>query len=237
MLVRSRHQNVNDDLSISIGNTKLKCVESMNYLGLEIEQHLLWNKYIDKLCKKLAFKISRLSRLSKSTPKNIMIKIYNSVIQPCLDYSISVWGCTSNFNLDRVQRLQNYAARIIENNFDYINTRGINLVKNLGWMNVRQRLFYFEILLIFKSVHGLAPDYLLNNVIMEIEINTRMTRKHDMNLYLPFPECQFQKDMLFYRGAKNWNALPGYVKDCHELEKFKRILKYHVKNMQSAMFL
>ena len=230
MLVRSRYQNCNDNFSISIGNSQLKSVESMNYLGLEIEKHLSWNKYVDKLCKKLAFKISRLSRLRKSTPKNILIMIYNSTVQTCIDYSISVWGCTGNFNIDRVQRFQNYAARIIENNFDYVNTRGINLVKKLGWMNVRQRLLYFQTLLIFKSIHGLAPEYLNNNVIMDFEISKKITRKHNMNLYLPFPECQFQKNMLFYRGARDWNALPGHIKDCHELDKFKKVLKYYIKN-------
>ena len=32
-----------------------------------------------------------------------------------------------------------------------------------------------------------------------------------MSLYVPFPEYNLQKNM-FYRGARLWNALPGYWK-------------------------
>jgi hypothetical protein len=83
-------------------------------------------------------------------------------------------------------------------------------------MDVKERFFYFQTLLIFKCIHGYAPEYLLNNVIMAFEVSTIMTRKHPMNLYLPFPECEFHKNMLFYRGAWNWNNLPDDLKDYQE---------------------
>jgi hypothetical protein len=155
------------------------------------------------------------------------------VIQPNIDYAISVWGCTSQGNIDKIQRLQNYAARIIEKNFDYINCRGLELVHKLGWMNVRERFFYFQTLLVYKCIYGLAPDYLTNNVTMEIDINGVNTRKHPMNLYLPIPDSEFHKSMLFYRGASCWNDLPGFLKDCSNINDFKRLLKCHIKDQRS----
>ena len=62
--------------------------------------------------------------------------IYTSIIQPKIDYAISIWGYTTAHNINKVQRLQNRAARILTGNFDYVNTRGIDLVKTLGLMNV-----------------------------------------------------------------------------------------------------
>ena len=52
--------------------------------------------------------------------REILTKIYNSEIQLNIDYVTSVWGCTSQKNFDYVQH----------------DHRGINLVRNLGWMNV-----------------------------------------------------------------------------------------------------
>ena len=86
------------------------------------------------------------------------------MIQPKIDYAISIWGYTSRQNLNKIQRLQNRAARIITGNRDYVNTRGIELVKTLKWMCVSQRRYYFMLLLMFKSIHGLAPDYLCDVV-------------------------------------------------------------------------
>ena len=56
-------------------------------------------------------------------------------------------------------------------------------------------------------IYGLAPDYLCNNVVMEVDGNNVITRKHPQNLYVPFPECNFQKNMLFYREVQEWNDL------------------------------
>ena len=70
--------------------------------------------------------------------------IYISIIQPKIDYAITLWGYTCQQNLHKIQRLQNRAARIVSGNYDYvINTRGIELVKSLQWMNVHQRRDYF----------------------------------------------------------------------------------------------
>ena len=67
------------------------------------------------------------------------MSIYTSAIQPTIDYAISIWEYTSKQNIYKIQRLQNRAARINTENYDFINTRGIDLVKNLKWMCVSQR--------------------------------------------------------------------------------------------------
>ena len=115
---------------------------------------LSWNLQTDSISKKLVFIISRLSRLKPVLPSQMLMYIYTSIIQPKIDYAISIWGYTTAHNIDpihgsinKVQRLQNRAARILTGNFDYVNTRGINLVKTLGLMNVSQRRDYFMIIL------------------------------------------------------------------------------------------
>jgi len=124
---------------------------------------------------------------------------------------------------------KNYSARVITNNIDYINVRGINLVKSLGWMTVQQRFEYFRLILIYKCIHGLAPLYLQNEINMQIEISSKITRTHDMNLHLSFPKNEFYKNKLMYGGAKSWNDLPGDLKDITSLNMFKFQLKKYIK--------
>ena len=61
-----------------------------------------------------------------------------------------LWGFTSQYNVSKVQRLQNRAARIITGEFDYIHVRGIDIVKNHKGMNVIQRHDYFVALSMFN---------------------------------------------------------------------------------------
>ena len=95
-------------------------------------------------------------------------------------------------------------------------------------MTIKQRFLYFQSILMFKCVHGLAPDYLVNEVIMSFEMNGFNTRTHDMNLYLALPSTEFFKRKLMYNGALYWNNLPGCLKDFTNIDTFKRHLKKHM---------
>ena len=54
----------------------------------------------------------------------------------------------------------NRAARIITGNFDYINVRGIDIVKRLQWMSLIERRDYVVALTVFKCIRGMAPTYI-----------------------------------------------------------------------------
>ena len=99
-----------------------------------------------------------------------------SIIQPKIDYAISIWGYTTAHTINKVQRLQNRAARILTGNCDYVNTRGIDLVKTLGLMNVSQRRDYFMIIMMFKYINGLVPYYICDEITMQRDITVRTTR-------------------------------------------------------------
>ena len=75
MVVRSKRNIPNHSLDIKINKCKLEQVNVMNYLGMEIDEALTWNEHITKLCKKLAFKVSKLARLKKVLDKNSLKKI------------------------------------------------------------------------------------------------------------------------------------------------------------------
>ena len=82
-----------------------------------------------------------------------------SSIQPIIDYALVVWGNTTLNNL-HVQRIQNYAARLITSQFDNVNVRGADLVKQLGWMSDVQRFEYLCLLLMIKCIHDAFKVYL-----------------------------------------------------------------------------
>ena len=69
--------------------------------------------------------------------------------------------------------------------FDYINCRGIELVKSLNVYIIRDSRDHFLTILMFKSVHGIAPTYLSDRVVVHFDVNGYDTRGSDMGLYLP----------------------------------------------------
>ena len=113
MLVTTRqmfYHMVDKELNVLIDNQKPLQCSSMTYLGVEIDNTLSWDAQTNNVCKKLVFIISRLSRLKMVLPRDLLMSIYTSIIQPIIDYAISIWGYTSSHNLNKIQRLQNRSA-------------------------------------------------------------------------------------------------------------------------------
>ena len=162
---------------------------------------------------------------------------------PVIDYACSIWGNSTSKNVYLIQRLQNSAARAYCKNYDYINTRGIDLVKRLNWMTVRQRITYFTVSQMFKCIHGLAPQYLCNGIVMECEANARFTRSlqsnnvhiyhflepgmlkiplHSVGLYIeiPFPKATKNKYQIYIRYEMLWGRgwRWGLEKTCNHIK-------------------
>ena len=79
--------------------------------------------------------------------------------------------------------MQNRAARLITNNFDF-NTRGIDIVRDLGWLNITQRRDYFTALLVFKSLSGNLPDHILDNFTFKRDIPIRKLDRAILMFYM-----------------------------------------------------
>ena len=142
------------------------------YLGLIITETLDWKRHITHQCNILNKKIFHLNQLRKyGCPKSLLIKIYKTYIQSKFDYALTLWGCAPYSSLRKIQRLQNRAARYISGDFDYINSRGLGILKSLKLPNISERRDFFLTKLIFQSIHGLAPSYLSDRIIMKEDIH------------------------------------------------------------------
>ena len=63
---------------------------------------------------------------------------YQSYVLPLIDYGSNSWGSTTKLNIERINKLQKRATRIILK-VDYIDPTSGNVLKALRWMTVSQR--------------------------------------------------------------------------------------------------
>ena len=229
LIGRSIDENQRNQFTVNINDACVENVRCTKYLGVHIDEQLKFDIHVNNLVKRLSAKISWLSRLRKVVPKDLLILTFKSYIQPIFDYACTVWGC-SNININQIQRLQNRAARVICSNFDIINTRGLDLVHELQWQSVSQRIDYFICTQMYNSIYGNAPDYLVNSINMACDINNVNTRSSDtMNVQVPFCQTDQFKKSLSYRGAVLWNQLSNEIQELSTLDEFKHHVRSFVK--------
>jgi len=200
----------------------LETTRKMTYLGLSIDENLSWDGQVANIMRKVAYKITLLRRLSSTLPEEILIQIYKTYIMPLIEYGATVWGFCSKDNLDRAQHLINLTARVIKSNYDFINVRGIDLATQLGWQTFIQRRDYLMASLMYKCVHGLAPNYLINSINLVSEVSERVTRSSaSLKIYLPRPNTEKFKSSFNYAGGAIWNNLDSTVQEAPSVASFK----------------
>ena len=75
-------------------------------------------------------------------------------------------------------------------------------MKSLGLYTIEERGDYFLTMLMFKSIHGIAPAYLCNQIVMNFDIKGYDTRGTDgMNVYLPTLKKDIYKNSFLYKGG------------------------------------
>ena len=126
-----------DDIEIRIDDQILKRVDKTKSLGLTIDAQLSWGKQVEEFCKKVCLAIGALKLVRPLISKETAIQIYNTLIMPHFHYCIPVWDCLSCYLSDKLQKLQNRAARVITKlPFD---TSANHLISTLDWERLSLR--------------------------------------------------------------------------------------------------
>ena len=147
-----------ESFKVNLLGPNIPLVDELVYLSITITSNLSWSKHIAYMSKCINFKLVQLKQLSElDCPRSLLLQIYKSYIQPKFDYGITIWGCTSRENIYKVQRLQNRAARIISNCYDYSADSGLNLLVDLGLHNITERRDFFLSKLVFSPYIVLCP--------------------------------------------------------------------------------
>ena len=148
-----------DDLEIWIDDQMIKRVDHTKSLSLTIDDHLSWCKHVERsFKKKVSLAIGALKRVLPFISKETTIQIYNALILRHFEYCSPVWDSLSGYLNEKLKTLQNRAVRITTKSpFD---TSLDHLLSTLDWERLFLRRKKQKALMMFKSMNGLAPEYL-----------------------------------------------------------------------------
>ena len=75
-----------------------------------------------------------------------------------IDFCNSLLYGLPDCELKKVQRVQNAAARLLTSTRKYDHITPV--LRELHWLPVKYRIQFKILLLTFKAIHGMAPDYI-----------------------------------------------------------------------------
>jgi len=93
-------------------------------------------------------------------PEKALITVNNAIVLPILDYSLILWGFTYNSHINRLERLQRRALRVMS--FSAFDADSDPLFKRMGIMTIKERLLFNTLIYIFKALNSLSSFNSLN---------------------------------------------------------------------------
>ena len=139
----------------SINQFPIKHVSRVKSLGVHIDENLTWECHVNELSKRIASGISAIKRIRHTVSYKTVLAIYNSLVQPHLDYCSSVWGSCS---MSPSQELKNRAARVIT--FSHYDRSTDELLRMVNWVKLDYQRLVDKSILMYKIVNRMVPDYL-----------------------------------------------------------------------------
>ncbi len=117
---------------------------------------------------KVSAKICILRSLRNIVPTDILLQIYNAIVQPHLDYGDAVYDSASQTSKNRLQKLQTRAPTLITGSGPH--TSRNHMFNKLRWLSLQQRWDFQKYILVYKCIMDLTPQYLCDMFIVTIAI-------------------------------------------------------------------
>ena len=125
-------------------------------------------------------------------------------------------------SIKRLQRVQNTAARVIARirKYDHIS----QTLLELHWLPVEYRIKFKLLLIVFKCIHELAPEY-LSKTITRYSPPVKLRSSEAFPLNLPLSNSVSFGDRAFsIAGPVLWNHLPRKIRQAPSVNCFKKLL-------------
>ena len=88
--------------------------------------------------------------------------LVHAMITNRIDYCNSLLCGLPDNSLNKLQRVQNAAARLITGTAKFSHITPV--LRTLHWLPIKQRVQFKMLILVFKAINGLAPNYISNLV-------------------------------------------------------------------------
>ena len=158
-------------LSVTFLGKEISPVPVAKDLGVFTDETLLYNEHISKTVSSCLYKLTQINRIKHLLDKKTLLLLLSAFIFNRSFYCSTVWSNTSNSNLKKLQLVQNFAARLILGlrKFDHISEGH----KSLKWLNVKDRLFLNDAVMVHRCLQDKPPEYLKGKFIKRQEVSGR----------------------------------------------------------------
>ncbi len=144
--------------TFKVGDAEIPKSNYATNLGSIWDTEMSMERHVNSICKSGFYQLRKIAHLRKYLDKQATETIVHAFVSSRIDYCNSLLNGLPKYLTDRIQRLQNAAIRMVcrLGKFDHVTSSYISL----HWLPIKQRIEFKTLLLTFKAINGLAPQYI-----------------------------------------------------------------------------
>ena len=227
IIITPRNTHSLNVTSVNIGDTTVPITKSAKNIGVTFDANLTLHEHITNTCRACFMQLRKIASIRRYISIEACESLVHALITSRLDYCNSMLYGLPNYQLKRLQCVQNMAARIVKQvgKYDHISP----IMFELHWLPVHKRIEFKMLTMTFKIIHGLAPSYL--EELIELNHPKRVLRSGTNHFTLKVPRYRTKTYGLrrFSVSAPTlWNRLPDKLRESTDFSVFKKLLKTHL---------
>ena len=181
---------------------------------------------VQNICKVAFFHIRNLSKIRKCPTQKDTETLVHAFVTSKLDNCNSLLAELPQYLLDRVQWVQNAAARFFSCTRKY--DRITPVLRELHWLPVKQRIIFKILLFTYKTLTALAPQY-ISDFLAQYKPPRALRSSDKKLLQVPhFKLKTYGARSFSYIAPYLWNQLPDAIRHASSLAIFQSNLKTHL---------
>ena len=236
-----RKNKINNNFQVFFNTTPITNVNSVKYLGLNLDCTLSGESIVSTITKKATSRLKFLYRYNSILKEQSKKILCSALIQSHLDYCCSSWYTSLNkLQKKRLQVLQNKFIRFILDLGPRAHIGSAEFIK-VNMLPVSDRVRQLKLNHVFRIINDQCPGYLKENFSMIKDTQLSLCTRASLNNFF-LPRVKNQASHSFYFSAiKEWNSLPSKIKENKSDVTFKLLIRDHLfkelQNKESCEFI
>ena len=209
---------INENILEHVGNFK--------DLGVVIDSKLTFREHVRTLINKANAVNGMIKRtFGYNAPLNVKRTLYTSLTRSVLEYCSTVWSPFLHSDIMGIERVQRSMTRFMLGYPDGVSYPERCLTLNILPLSYRRQ--FNDLLFLFKIIHGIhCTDFQSKLRLVQVNSGLRSGNQGTLLRSNLVSTCNFQNSYLI-RIVPTWNSLPRELRDCSNLQQFKRGLNDH----------
>ena len=210
--------------NIRIGEDVIQNVASIRNLGLHFDEELKHSSHVNKLTSISFNMIYNISRICHLLDIETTKTLAQALVLSCLDYCNGMLLGIPNYNIQKIQHIQNMSARIVLQLPQRL--RITHHLVDLHWLKVPYRIEHKIATLMFKCIHDSTPKYLTELIVVDQLHDHSLQSRESNRIHTTASRTNMVHESSFHSmGPRIWNNLPEAVIKTTNLSAFKTQLK------------